>query len=135
MKHLSQHKPIYEWVKDIHETAKQKGWWEANDLFKIKRPLEIHALIVSEVAEAMEEYRKGMPPIYSHNEEVATMVNGSVTKSILPGKPEGELIELADAVIRIMDYCGYMGWDLEQAMKMKHDYNTTRGFRHGNKLA
>jgi len=51
------------------------------------------------------------------------------------GKPEGEAIELADAVIRIMDYCEFVGIDLEQAIQLKHEYNKTRPYRHGNKSA
>lgn len=48
-------------------------------------------------------------------------------------KPEGEAIELADAIIRAMDYFGGMGWDLEKAITLKHEYNKTRAFRHGGK--
>ena len=56
--------------------------------------------------------------------------NDSWDKSI---KPEGELIELADAVIRIFDYAGAKGWDLEEAIKLKMTYNKTRSHRHGGK--
>jgi len=48
-------------------------------------------------------------------------------------KPEGEAVELADAVIRIMDYFESKGWDLEHVIELKHDYNKTRSYRHGGK--
>jgi hypothetical protein len=48
-------------------------------------------------------------------------------------KTEGEAIELADAVIRIMDYFEAMGWDLEEAIRIKSAYNETRPYRHGGK--
>ena len=102
---------INELVKEVHETAKEKGWWDSP-----RSPLEIHALIHAEIAEATEEARKGNPDMYLEE-----------------GKPEGELIELADAIIRIADWCGFKGWDLEEALKVKMEYNKTRPYRHGNK--
>jgi len=74
-----------------------------------RNDLSIHALIHSEIAEATEAFRSG-------NENA-------------------QLEELADAVIRIADYCGYKNWDLSQALAIKMAYNKTRPFRHGNKRA
>lgn len=48
-------------VKRIHETAKEKGWWD-----EPRGPLEIHALIHSEIAEATEECRNGSPCFYQY---------------------------------------------------------------------
>lgn len=33
-----------------------------------------------------------------------------------------------------MDYCGHKGIDLESVIRMKHEYNQTRPYRHGGKL-
>lgn len=107
---------IKEWCKRIHDLARVKGWYD-----KPRTPLEIHMLIVSEVAEASEEVRNGKPDFYPNDKD--------------PDKPEGEMIELADSVIRIMDYFEYKGWDLEDAIHTKHVYNVTRKYRHGGKLA
>lgn len=126
---------INEMTAEVHGVAKEKGWWE-----KPKSPLEVYALIHSEVSEAVEEARKGTEPIYFTNSEGKTIVNDVNhlrEKHGLPGepyKPEGELIELADCVIRVMDYCGYKGWDLEEAIRLKVEYNKTRSHRHGGKL-
>lgn len=49
------------------------------------------------------------------------------------GKPEGIPIELADAIIRILDYCGYAGIDIDAAISQKHEYNKSRPYRHGGK--
>ena len=49
------------------------------------------------------------------------------------GKPEGIPIELADAIIRIFDYCGYAGIDIDAAITQKHEFNKTRPYRHGGK--
>lgn len=125
---------LTEWSKEIHEYAKGKGWWDG----ETRRPAEIHMLIVSEVAEATEEIRNGKPDLYFHTP------TGMVTSQDLAGgcnlyagtemqKPEGEAVELADAMIRILDYCGYKGWDIEKIVQAKHDYNKTRPARHGGK--
>jgi hypothetical protein len=48
-------------------------------------------------------------------------------------KPEGIPIELADCIIRIFDYCGKEGINIEEAIRIKHEYNKTRPYRHGGK--
>lgn len=71
-----------ELIKEIHENAVAHGWWEGE-----RDIAEIYALIHSELSEALEEYRSGKEMIY-----------------YVDGKPEGIAVELADAVIRILDY-------------------------------
>lgn len=119
---------INELVLEAHNAAKEKGWWE-----KPKSQLECHMLMVSELAEATEEARKGTPPIYIDGKDGAVdyVKNSNVTPA---GKPEGELIELADVIIRIADYCGHKEWNLEDAIRLKLEYNKTRAHRHGGKL-
>jgi len=118
---------INDLIKEAHETAKEKGWWDEN-----RSPLEIYALIHSEISEAVEEARIGdFAPIYQ-------IQNGRLVTPDEPNwkthvKPEGELVELADAVIRIADYCGLRGWDLEEAIRLKMEYNKMRPYRHGGK--
>lgn len=48
-------------------------------------------------------------------------------------KPDGFAIELIDNVIRSFDLLEALGFDTEALMKMKHTYNATRPYRHGNK--
>jgi len=105
---------LKEWQKKVYDISVSKGWYD--DEVPKSTDVERHMLIVTEVAEATEEVRNGKDPIY-----------------IVDGKPEGEAIELADAAIRIMDYFESKGWDLEEAIKMKSDYNETRPYRHGGK--
>lgn len=111
--------------RSVHKLAKDKGWWDkVNDLSAIptENVFEKLFLIQSEISEAGEELRsgKGFTEIYQ--------LVGS-------DKPEGFPIELADAVIRILDLCEVLGVNLEEALIMKHGYNSTRPHRHGNKIA
>lgn len=103
---------------EIHNLAIEKGWWSAKegDCFN-RTPLEIHALIHTEVAEATEEVRNGKPDEYRGED----------------GKPEGEAVELIDVVVRVLDYFGTKGWDADRIMREKIDFNKTRDFRHGGK--
>jgi NTP pyrophosphatase (non-canonical NTP hydrolase) len=117
-----------------HEMATKKGWWETD-----RSALEIAALIHSEVSEFVEEARMGRPAIYQINphEEAEELRLVPVDRSDWDPtrKPEGLAIELADVVIRIADYCGRMGWDLQDAINIKLAFNATRPHRHGGKLA
>lgn len=92
-----------------HGRARKAGWW--TDL-KTGKPLkrnrgELLMLIVSEIAEAMEGERKGL------------------MDDKLPHRRMAE-VELADAVIRICDYCGANEYDLAKAISEKLEYNKSR---------
>lgn len=65
------------------------------------------ALMHSELSEALEGLRKGKPDDH------------------LPHR-QAEEVELADAVIRIFDYCARRGFDIGAAMAEKLEYNKGR---------
>ncbi|MEK4449910.1 hypothetical protein NYE78_06475 [Paenibacillus sp. FSL L8-0506] len=123
---------IKELVKEAHDTAVSKGWWDSAPSFG-----EIIALIHSEASEALEDYRIGSLPSEAWYEK---KMEGGQTVRISPPstgpawKPCGIPSELADIVIRVMDACGHYGIDLEQAIAEKMAYNATRPQRHGGKV-
>lgn len=112
---------IPELIKEAHETAKAKGWWPDPISEGPPNFPEKLALVHEEVSEALREYR----------------IWGVDTQIGIQGidKPVGLAIELADAVIRILDLCGYYGIDLAEAIKVKMKYNLDRPYRHGGKRA
>jgi NTP pyrophosphatase (non-canonical NTP hydrolase) len=130
---------------EIHANAVAHGWWDEERSFG-----DIIALCHSELSEALEEYRNGRPLLYFPCNaggvccEEAKIAN-CASKPYNPDdpqapcsaqskKPEGIAIELADCIIRILDYCGHAGIDIEEAIRIKHEYNKTRPYRHGGKV-
>lgn len=107
---------IRETQKLVHETAREKGWWEEEE----RNFGELMMLAVTELAEAFEDWRNGR----------------SVTEVYFEGqKPCGIPIEFADVFIRLMDNCEKFGIDLASAIHLKMLYNATRPYRHGGKKA
>jgi NTP pyrophosphatase (non-canonical NTP hydrolase) len=115
---------------EIHQNAVEHGWWDEERSFG-----DIIALCHSELSEALEEYRNGTPPAYYYGQD--GILRQQVVKTDIENangrKPEGIAIELADCIIRILDYCGKEGIDIEEAIRIKHEYNKTRPYRHGGK--
>ena len=102
---------LNKWRDEIHDNAVQHGWWDDERSFA-----EIVALCHSELSEALEEDRAGRDLIY-----------------IKDGKPEGIAIEMADLIIRALDWFGHMKIDVDEAVAVKHSYNISRPYKHGKR--
>lgn len=88
--------------QQIHQNNVDAGWWD--------NPREkgtLLCLIHSEISEAMEGERKDLMDDH------------------LPHRKMAE-VELADAIIRILDYAGAFGYDIEGAINEKLEYNKNR---------
>lgn len=103
---------IHEWramQRAVHETALSKGW-EAK-----RNDGEGIALMHSELSETLEALRHGNP-----------------TSDKIPEFTAVEE-ELADCVIRIMDFAVARGYDVAGAIVAKAAFNKTRPHKHGGK--
>lgn len=50
-------------------------------------------------------------------------------------KPEGVPVELADAIVRILDMCAAWGIDIDEVVAHKMAYNERRPYKHGKALS
>lgn len=94
-------------------------------------------LVVSEIVEAQDELRSGrkVTEVYYRSENGDVHTEQMLEDGVPQYKPEGFGVELADAVIRILDLCGVVGvLNLGELIMEKLEYNATRGAMHGGKL-
>lgn len=96
--------------KTVYENASAHGWWDQD-----RNRGEMIALMHSELSEALEAIRTGNPPC--------------------PKDPSMSTLEeeMADVVIRVMDFCYAEKIDLGRAIQRKHAVNMKRPYKHGGK--
>lgn len=104
----------------VHQNAVEHGWWDEARSFG-----EIISLCHSELSEALEEFRNGMPMAYCENpaceikpEDKGPRVCGRVCGFRCgTAKPEGIAVELADCIIRVLDYMGKERFDVDALLR------------------
>jgi NTP pyrophosphatase (non-canonical NTP hydrolase) len=112
---------------EIHENAKNKGFWDNQ-----RETGTLLMLCVSELAEAMEADRNGLYAdleLIEKDKEEFIDFKWSFENSIKDTFED----ELADAISRILDLCGAHGIDIEKHIELKMKYNATREKMHGKK--
>lgn len=98
----------------VHSNAQDKGFYDHQ-----RSVHEFLMLICSEIFEYYENNRS---------------LNGSTQQDKHCPEFLNSEIEMADAVIRIMDYCKSKNYRLPAAIVAKHNFNTTRPHKHGKKF-
>lgn len=107
-----------ELAQHVYSVGKASGFYDHAHTDPGFNHAEKLALMHSELSEALEGLRAGP----------------------FPGKPDDKLlhrpmveVELADTIIRIMNYATHCGLDVPGAVLEKCLFNSTRGHRHGGK--
>lgn len=110
---------------EVHKNAVEHGWWE--------KPLTFSEIIVmchSELSEAVEEYRAGRPMLYFvvETDDGKGGTYPAIRQDIVcleefaGVKPEGVAAELADCILRILDYMGQVKGDVDGIVRGLQGY-------------
>lgn len=126
----------------VHALAVSKGWYDGIESPPGPRTLGAWLCnIHGEISEALEDVRSGRLEMrFRDIDSGEILTRGQRDEAIerdeeSPSqfKPIGLPSELADALIRILDTCGALGIDIDEAVRVKHAFNETRSHRHGGK--
>lgn len=95
----------------VHQTALDKGWWD--------RPREQGTILMNIVVELAECFD--------------ALAHGNQDDKHLP-EIKAATVELADTIIRIMDFAAFHDWDVASAIVAKAEFNRGREYRHGKEF-
>jgi NTP pyrophosphatase (non-canonical NTP hydrolase) len=111
----------------VHDLARAKGWYDGvnknntEDQFIERACNNLH----DEVSELHEAWRNNR--LREPCDKAEGMIAAGLT--VLTCIEE----EFADVIIRVLDYCAFLGIDIQSAVAIKHMFNETRPARHGEK--
>ena len=107
-------------ITEAHQTAVDHGFWENWG--------EILTSLPDDLSETFENYVSNSCLMLMASEL------GEACEAIRHGDEANLAEELADVVIRVADFCGWSGIDLEAALIEKMAKNKNRPYMHGKKL-
>lgn len=112
-----------ELAKQIHEGNAARGFWEDE-----RKLTEVVMLTVCELAEAIEADRGGKWVAESDLIRYVNNPTPAVFRETIKDTVEDEI---ADAMIRLLDFSHKFGIDLDFHIKHKLLYNASRPYKHG----
>lgn len=120
--------------KKIHADNAKQGFYDdakdmppnLNDYLIFKQLM----LIVTEIGEAAEALRKD-----GIDYNLKLPIEDCIEKYFIfeTNYKDKFQDELGDAIIRILDLCGYLDIDIDEWVNAKLEYNRTRAYKHGKK--
>lgn len=127
---------LSEFERYINEWAHRKGWWDEPEWLDAIRALggrTIPTPIVEEI-ELLARPNKGEKIALMHSElsEGLEGIRKNLQDDHIPEYTQEEA-ELADTIIRILDYSGQYKLRVVEAAIAKMAYNETRPYKHGGK--
>jgi NTP pyrophosphatase (non-canonical NTP hydrolase) len=112
-----------ELAKEIHEGNTARGFWEGD-----RKLTEVVMLTVCELAEAIEADRGEK---WATETDILQYKNISTPKRFKENIKDTVQDEIADAIIRLLDFSHKFNIDLDFHIKAKLDYNASRPYKHG----
>lgn len=105
----------------------QKGFTDGQGPVNIDRYL---LMVHRELGEAHEELRDGHGPTEIYMQAVQSQLGGTMDTA----KPCGFPVELADAIIRLLDLAGRLNIPIGTVIEQKLAFNQTRPPKHGRRF-
>lgn len=115
-------------VDEIHNHAVKFGFYENKDEPEHNVVIRQILLIITELCEAVEAYRKNGKGSRILTIDAANNISMSTFKENVK---DNFFDEIADALIRIFDLLGYLDFDIVPHIIAKMRYNETREYKHG----
>lgn len=110
-------------AKEIHEGNVARGFWEDE-----RKLTEVVMLTVCELAEAIEADRAQKWAIET---DLIQYLNRPTPERFKENIKDTVQDEIADAIIRLLDFSHKFGIDLDFHIKAKLEYNASRPYKHG----
>ena len=112
-----------ELAKEIHEGNAARGFWESE-----RKLTEVVMLTVCELAEAIEADRDGKWAAQINYDNYMNNQHPAVFRENIKDTVQDEI---ADAIIRLLDFSHKFNIDLDFHINAKLQYNATRPYKHG----
>lgn len=136
-------KTLNELAAEVYAIAEEKGWHDDprlrgdakafRDAFADMWQGTQIALIQSELSEALESIRKGRRADLSAIDELAMWHVEDFRRLFERHVKDTLEDELADVIIRTIDFAYAMGVDIQRHVDLKMKYNALRPYKHGGK--